>query len=495
MPDKQVADSSKFSELIDVELIAQYERDLKKYFGFSKLRPCQAATLSTLSRKQDCLTIMPTGGGKSLCYLMPALSGMGLVLVVSPLIALIRDQVRKYRKMGIACAAFDSMQSTEERSDVWTELERGKIRLLYLSPERLAIDSFREKLSRIAAVSLVAVDEAHCISQWGGHFRPEYRKLGSYLDSFAGVQKLALTATVTQKVKSDIVASLGLENPTVVVDRYLRDNLKIRVVKCKSYADQMNDILQSVLSSKGQGIVYAPTRKKVDEIYSALQRAKVTCQRYHAGMRHDGRNKAQQDFLSGKTQVMIATNAFGMGIDKADIRFVFHAGMPSSLENYMQEIGRAGRDGKDAKCYLFFTGRDYHLQKFIVDKSFPDTSLLKKSYTEIERLVEDYSVRNEAEIFENLQQKFWGEDFDATSIMRMFYKEGFIIKSESLAVDWSMGVMSSQVSLSQNKDAMDEFWDQYPSRKEEQMQKLRHIRDYVNAGENRYEVIERYFDV
>lgn len=351
---------------------------VRSYFGYSELRPHQTDVLTHVLSGEDCLAVLPTGSGKTLCYAIPALVRPGLVLVVSPLIALMRDQARKFASHGIRCTFLDSHQSFSEKEEALHDLMSGESRILLVSPERLARDDFRERLKTLP-LQLVAIDEAHCISHWGAHFRPDYRHLGSYLADLPPVQKLAVTATATSRVRTDIAHTLRLHRPALVWADFARPNLNLKILRISKVADQLTALLHAVKNSlsSGSGIVYAPTRKVVRDIHRMLVNAGIRAGLYHAGMPHDERLANQQAFMDERIQVVVATNAFGLGIDKANIRFVHHAGLPGSLEQYVQEIGRAGRDGKMSQCSLIFGPRDFHIHKFMIDKAYPEAHVLR----------------------------------------------------------------------------------------------------------------------
>lgn len=481
------------SQLINRQSLEEARKLANQYFGYPSLFSYQEELLQGIYHQRDGLGLIPTGGGKSLCYVLPALQMPGLVLVISPLIALIRDQVQRFSSAGIPCAAFDSLQSSHDRQFVWDRLERQELKLLIVSPERLSMPGFRNRLkSFYPRISLVAVDEAHCISHWGNHFRPEYRRLAEYINEFGDVRKLALTATATQQVRHDIIQSLNLKDPILVVADVLRENLKIKVLQCGGVENQLTDILNATLSTEGQGIIYCPTRRRVEEIYKMLKAANVKVGRYHAGMIGPGRREVQENFVKDKLRVVVATNAFGMGIDMPNIRFVFHAGLPSSLEHYVQEIGRAGRDGQPSRCYLFYGGRDYYIQKFIIEKSFPEIGMVRSAYHEIVRIKEQYPACDEDTLVSGMLQKLQCAEEDLALIIRLLIKEGLLSRS---IPDQDMGEVNSALDVCQEPRIVSEFFNEYPRRKEAQLQKLGKIHEYVKSDHNREQVIREYFMV
>ncbi len=336
---------------------------IEKHWGYRSFRPLQEEAMAAAVDGRDSLVVMPTGGGKSLCYQVPALLTEKPTVVVSPLIALMKDQVDGLLERGIPTAFFNSSLDTADRRLVSSGILEGGYRLVFVAPERFAGNTFFDLLDE-AGVGTFAIDEAHCISHWGHDFRGDYRRLGQLKQRFPQASVHAFTATATPRVREDIIAQLGLSDPAVLVGDFFRPNLTYRIVR-RGYG--FNDVIDGVRARPGQcGIVYCIRRVDVDNVAAELEGLGVKAVGYHAGMSDDQRTRAQDAFASGRTDVVVATVAFGMGIDRADIRYVMHAAMPKSVEHYQQETGRAGRDGEPAECILFYSGADFRLWESIV---------------------------------------------------------------------------------------------------------------------------------
>lgn len=323
---------------------------------------------------------MPTGSGKSLCYQLPAMILDGVTLVVSPLIALMKDQVDALQARGLPATFINSSIPEPEQRARIESLRRREQKLVYIAPERFRSSRFTSAIRSIP-VSLFAVDEAHCISMWGHDFRPDYLRLKHVIQSLGHTQTIALTATATPYVRSDIIQQLGLTQPQTFVSGFDRPNLSIEVVHTEKEKEKISRIRALARKTDGSGIVYASTRKAVEQVGRELEHAGLTVSTYHAGMSDGVRVKAQDDFMSGRTQMIVATNAFGMGIDKPDIRFVAHYQIPGSIEAYYQEIGRAGRDGLPSTCVLLFNYADKNTHDFFIEGSYPDISTVKNVYS------------------------------------------------------------------------------------------------------------------
>lgn len=358
--------------LVNDDKSANADRDLRevmrRYWGFDSFLPLQAEAMGCVLKGRDSVVVLPTGGGKSLCFQAPAMCLDGLALVVSPLISLMKDQVDALRNCGVPAAFSNSTLSARERRDVADEVRSGRIKLLYLAPERLLTEGTIEFL-KTARVSLIAIDEAHCISAWGHDFRPEYRGLGVLKDVFPQVGVHAYTATASETVRQDIAQQLKLDGAEILVGSFDRPNLIYKVQRRSSRMKQIRDVLDR--HPRESGIIYCIARKDVDQTAAALAEFGYRAIPYHAGMTDDERRRNQERFLEEEADTIVATVAFGMGIDKPNVRYVVHAGMPKSLESYQQESGRAGRDGLDAECCLFYSGQDYGIWKRIIEDSEP----------------------------------------------------------------------------------------------------------------------------
>ena len=389
---------------------------LKTYFGYDSFREGQTEIIDTILSGRDALAIMPTGAGKSLCYQVPALLLPGITLVVSPLISLMQDQVKSLNEAGIHAAYINSSLTEGQINKALSFAARGVYKIIYVAPERLETASFLS-FALHTPISMVTVDEAHCISQWGQDFRPSYLKIIDFVEQLPGNPIIsAFTATATEVVKNDIARILKLKNPNVGVTGFDRENLYYQV---EHLTGKQKDIfIQNYIEThpNESGIIYCATRKNVDTLYEKLLKQGVSVTRYHAGMSNDIRKKSQDDFIYDRAQVVIATNAFGMGIDKSNVRFVIHYNMPQSMENYYQEAGRAGRDGEPAKCILLFSAQDVMISKLLLGSKdfegmdFQEIDQVKRQDSRRLQLMEGYCMTTSC--LRNYILEYFGETTD-----------------------------------------------------------------------------------
>jgi len=351
---------------------------LRARFGFPGFRPGQGEVVAAVLAGRDVLCVMPTGAGKSVCYQVPALLLPGLTLVVSPLIALMKDQVDGLVARGIAAAAVNSLVPVAEQEHALERAARGELKLLYVAPERFKSERFRERMAGIP-VSLFAVDEAHCISQWGHDFRPDYRRLGPAVVLLGRPPVLALTATAPREVQDDVVVQLGLADPVRFVRGIVRENLRFEVERPRG-RDEKDDWLLRRAKGAGATLVYCASRKNVERLHDLFRRKGLPSLRYHAGLSEDERTSAQEAFLTGGASLLVATNAFGMGVDRPDIRRVVHYEVPRTVEAYVQEAGRAGRDGKPATCTLLFHPGDLRIQEWFLEAANPSREIVTEVF-------------------------------------------------------------------------------------------------------------------
>ena len=372
---------------------------LEKYFNFSEFRPGQREIVETILSGRDTVALMPTGGGKSLCYQLPAVMLPGLTVIISPLIALMKDQVDALTVRGIPATFLNSSINAEEVEKRVADIKSGKTKILYIAPERLAAPSFQRLFAQLN-ISFLAVDEAHCVSQWGHDFRPDYLHIKRHINSLRQRPIVAaFTATATPEVKSDIIERLGLRSPAVFTRGFDRPNLKFFVQKNIKPKERYLETLRIIKSLSGSGIVYTLSRKDAENLADFLDKNGLSSTAYHAGLASPRRSKIQDDFMENRFKVIVATVAFGMGVDKADVRYVIHVGMPGSLEGYYQEAGRAGRDGEEAYCILLHSKKDNNTHNFflradrklIMDqgKSWEESGeIMAIKYQKLERMLE-----------------------------------------------------------------------------------------------------------
>jgi ATP-dependent DNA helicase RecQ len=398
-------------------------------FRLSSFRTGQREVISAVLDGHDCLCIMPTGGGKSLCYQLPSIAREGITLVISPLIALMKDQVDSLEALGIRASCINSSLSLPEQQIRLEQLARGEYDLVYVAPERLRNQRFLEAV-RGTRIQLLAVDEAHCVSEWGHDFRPDYARLGRFRQRLGNPQTIALTATATPYVRDDIALMLQLREPRVFVSGFARENLHFEVQDVSNGREKDQRLLEFLRETPGAGIVYASSRKRCEEvrqlIASELKRAVGT---YHAGLLPDERRRVQEDFMADRLQIVTATNAFGMGIDKPDLRFVVHYNMPGSLEAYYQEAGRAGRDGQPARCLLLYTYQDRYIQEFFIENAYPSRETVQVVYEYLRTLDDDPIEITLEDLKERLELPVGAEGVGACE--RLLEKSGALERMDS----------------------------------------------------------------
>lgn len=385
---------------------------LKVLFGYDAFRPGQESVIDSILSGKDVCAIMPTGAGKSICYQIPAMLLPGITLVISPLISLMQDQVKALNEAGIAAAFINSSLSERAFHETVRKTRNGDYKILYVAPERLVTEGFME-LAKTIEISMVTVDEAHCISQWGQDFRPSYMNISQFVDMLEKRPIVsAFTATATENVREDIICTLGLQDPFVLVNGFDRENLFFQVEKPKSKEQYILDYVASHESESG--IIYCATRKNVDNLYNLLESKGFSVAKYHAGMSAEERKRMQDDFVFDFTSIVVATNAFGMGIDKSNVRYVIHYNMPQSMENYYQEAGRAGRDGLEAKCILLFSAQDIVINRLLLEhKEMTDLSpeeLATVKERDMQRLQSMERYCYTTECLRNYILKYFGEN-------------------------------------------------------------------------------------
>jgi len=349
---------------------------LFKYFGYTSFRPAQETLIDAQLSGKDVLGVMPTGAGKSICFQIPALMLSGVTLVISPLISLMKDQVFQLRKGYIPAAFINSSLTAEQYREVLSRTKRGAYKIIYVAPERLETELF-QRFALEMEISLIAVDEAHCVSQWGQDFRPSYLRIDKFVKKLSNRPIIgAFTATATADVKKDIIRLLGLNDPLNLTTGFDRPNLYFGIEKPKNKVKYFHELIDQ--RTEMCGVVYCSTRKAVDSLTAQLQRKGICASRYHAGLEDEERRENQDDFIQNKISVMVATNAFGMGIDKPDVRYVIHYNIPKNLESYYQEAGRAGRDGKPSECIMLFSTEDIRTAEFFINGSGNNSELTER---------------------------------------------------------------------------------------------------------------------
>ncbi len=404
---------------------------LRERFGYPAFRPGQEAAVESVLAGHDTLVVLPTGGGKSLCYQVPALILPKLTVVISPLISLMKDQVDALAARGLPATFVNSTLTGSQISDRLSRAMRGDVKLLYVAPERFDFGTTAERL-RDAGVSLLAVDEAHCVSEWGHDFRPSYLRISSVRERLGNPPTVALTATATPHVRTDIVTHLKLESPKTIITGFDRKNLAYHVVPTKTDRDKDDALVQLLRETDGLAVVYAATRKAVERIALLLERARIKAAAYHAGLDDERRHTVQDAFMTEKVRAIVATNAFGMGIDKPNVRLVVHYAMPGTLEAYYQEAGRAGRDGLPATCYLLHAFPDRFTHEFFIKGAYPERELVDEVYELLRRNADESGAvdATPADLASRLRAK--AGERDVESALRILTQGGaFRVEAES----------------------------------------------------------------
>ena len=408
---------------------------LQAHFGYATFRPGQEAAVESVLAGRDTLVVLPTGGGKSVCYQVPAMILPHLTVVISPLISLMKDQVDALEARGLPATFVNSTLSSAQISDRLARAVRGEVKLLYVAPERFDVGTIAERLSD-SGVSLLAVDEAHCISEWGHDFRPSYLRIAQVRERLGWPPTVALTATATPHVRTDIVAQLRLDSPTTIITGFDRSNLSYHVLPTKTDSEKDDALLHLLRATEGLAVVYASTRKAVERLSVMLGRARIPAAAYHAGLDDERRHEVQTAFMAEQVRAIVATNAFGMGIDKANVRLVIHYAMPGTLEAYYQEAGRAGRDGMPAGCYLLHAFPDRFTHEFFIRGAYPDRPVVEEIYELVRRNADraGHTTLSADEIASRLKAKVGGREVE--SALRILAHAGAYLTTQEGLAGW-----------------------------------------------------------
>jgi ATP-dependent DNA helicase RecQ len=453
---------------------------LRSVFGMERLRDGQQRVIDSVLDGKDTLAIMPTGSGKSLCYQIPAKILKGTTIVVSPLISLMKDQLEKLEQLGVRAVQVNSTLSADEESAALEGIGDGSTEIVFCTPERLSVPAFLAVLKKVE-IALVVIDEAHCISQWGHDFRPAYLEMAASIDALGRPPVLALTATATDDVVEDIARQLGRPRLNIVNTGIYRPNLHYNVVQVVNAREKIGAALRIVRDSNGCGIIYAATVKAAEEMLEALREAGESATLYHGKLPARERKENQDLFMEGERRIMVATNAFGMGIDKSDTRFVIHLQVPANLEAYYQESGRAGRDGKDAWCTLLFLQDDKRIQQFFLVKHYPDAAELAAVYEAVAELAGEGPVT-----FERIDDALEELAASKIKICLKLLKDGCLLR-QNRSLAYTMGKAERSPAL------FDELAQVYAQKQERDREALEQMVSYAVSGFCRWKVLLDYF--